>query len=76
MAKKIHYASYERPTEGHNHGYWSDTTCGISADVEFEATEFEPDVTCKNCLRRLKENYVINKKRFTGLKTTNPHGRL
>jgi hypothetical protein len=48
----LHYAGYDPPTESDNSGYWTETLCGY----EYEnVTNDESEVTCNNCLRKIKK---------------------
>lgn len=49
---KTHYAQCDRANESHNTEYWSKSACGLDADIPM--SEDIKEVTCKNCLKKLK----------------------
>lgn len=52
---KTHYSTCERANESDNTNYWSEfTACGLQ-ETESPVTDDKSMVTCKKCLKTLKE---------------------
>jgi hypothetical protein len=50
---KTHFAHCDRANKSDNNNYWGITACGLEY-TESHLTDRKNEVTCKNCLKRIK----------------------
>lgn len=54
---KTHFAYCDRANESDNTNYWGITACGLEY-TESPVTDRKNEVTCKNCIKRIKRGEV------------------